>query len=258
MPQPLCVPSLMDVRVIEPSAFYRTYTDIFELLRADTQALREETYRLRYQVYCVEKKFLDSTENPNDMEMDCYDERSVHYLLRHRPSGVAVGTVRLILPNESDLQRSFPLQAISDIPALKDPDHIRKTCEISRFCISQILRKRVTDSLYGSVQIPDSLCDSALSERRRVVNYAALGLIRACIEVMQEHGIAEAYQVCEPALSRVLSMIGISSRPVGAAIEYHGLRQPVIVNDRETLTNTLQNAPDVWEVLSDRGRLHVY
>src|SRR6185436_337975 len=68
-------------------------SEAFDLVVADTPALRCEAYRLRYQVYSLERGF---EPGDNGMEIDSYDDQSQHVLLLHRESDAVVGTVRLI------------------------------------------------------------------------------------------------------------------------------------------------------------------
>ena len=52
-------------------------------------------YALRYQVYCVERGFLDPTSYPDQRERDSYDEISLHYGLYSLDDQLA-GTMRLV------------------------------------------------------------------------------------------------------------------------------------------------------------------
>jgi len=63
------------------------YNEHFDVVRADTRALLDQAYRLRYQVYCVENPFESPAEQVNGRETDLDDDRSVHALLVHRRSG---------------------------------------------------------------------------------------------------------------------------------------------------------------------------
>ena len=58
---------------------------------ADTPELISEVFRLRYQVYCVEKGY---EPGYNGMESDEFDHDARHVLLIHRASGEPLGTVR--------------------------------------------------------------------------------------------------------------------------------------------------------------------
>ena len=82
----------------------------FETCLANTPALAETAYRIRYQVYCVERGFESAQEHATGLETDAYDNRSLAGLLIHRPSGDAMGTVRLVLPDFS-APGVFPVEA---------------------------------------------------------------------------------------------------------------------------------------------------
>src|SRR5262245_47223004 len=74
----------------------------FRIVEVASRDLREASYRLRYEVYCVENTFLVAGDYPDGLETDEYDDRSLHALLQHVPSGKFVGTVRLIMPTAGD------------------------------------------------------------------------------------------------------------------------------------------------------------
>src|SRR3954454_20844184 len=76
----------------------KLYTRHFDVVRADTPALLNRVYELRYQVYCVENAFEDPAESLGGREIDADDDRAVHVLLIHRESGEAAGTARVIFP----------------------------------------------------------------------------------------------------------------------------------------------------------------
>ena len=85
------------------------FDDEYEIIMADTPELIEESYRLRYQVYCTERHFL---EGEDGIETDEYDDHSHHILLVHRESRQAVGSARLIVGSVFRPTRSFPMQRL--------------------------------------------------------------------------------------------------------------------------------------------------
>lgn len=239
----------------QPSSLWDSYNATFEVVKADTPELLQMVFQLRYQIYGVENNFLHHGDNLGEFEIDIYDANAEHYLLLHRASGLPVGSVRMVLPKLTDLSSSLPIQAVCpDIPAFSDPNHMRYASEISRFCISKEMRRRVTDGDWGAARGPVPV--GAPEIDRRVLNCVMLGLIRACIESGQQHGIHYAYLICEPTLLRLLNKVGVGSTTLGPLVEYHGLRQPVLIDDdTKLLENTYQTHPDVWSILSDNGRL---
>src|SRR5580704_10802799 len=78
---------------------------------ADTPALLREAYRLRYQVYCVERGF---EAGQNGIEYDEYDKFAQHAVVRWQQTGEVVGTVRLILPKTPAGGHDFPLEHACD------------------------------------------------------------------------------------------------------------------------------------------------
>src|SRR5438270_11840526 len=89
----------------------KLYTRHFDVVRADTPALLDRVYELRYQVYCLENPFEDPADNPGGREIDADDDRAAHILLIHRESGAAAGTARIIFPDHS---RALPIQRVLD------------------------------------------------------------------------------------------------------------------------------------------------
>ena len=83
----------------------------FQLLSANTKDLIEQAFALRYQVYCMERQFLEGDgEQPSGYESDEHDQHAVHSLLLHKPHDAAIGTARLILPQAKP--NSLPIQQL--------------------------------------------------------------------------------------------------------------------------------------------------
>ena len=70
----------------------------FETRLAETPATIEAAHQLRYQVYCLERKFENATEHSTGLETDQYDRHAIQGVLFHRPTERPIGTVRMILP----------------------------------------------------------------------------------------------------------------------------------------------------------------
>ena len=160
------------------------FTKYFEILRADTPALLEEAFRLRYEVYCQEGCLpgFDPLDYPDGLERDIYDyeHRSVHCLLRHRPTGSNAGTVRLVLADPVQPDAPFPIEVAAGEHI--DRDYLSKFCaargtigECSRFLVARRFRSR-----RGEQQWPDGLAEEGLdadrgSDERRVSNASGSG-----------------------------------------------------------------------------------
>lgn len=138
---------------------------------AVTPEQKDEVFRIRYRVYCSEKRWLDEADYPDGREKDVFDAHSVHFLARTE-EGRAVGTVRLIMPS----QQGFPIERNFDLQDI--PPH--SATEASRLAV--------------------------LAEQRG--SKAAMGLYRTAYNYAAEHGITCIYAVLEKKLLHTLQRIG--------------------------------------------------
>jgi N-acyl amino acid synthase of PEP-CTERM/exosortase system len=249
-----CENGIRGMHDIPATAERQRLIDLYEreylVLQADRAERRRAAHRLRYQVYCLENPFEESSAYPDGMERDEFDDHSVQSLLQRRVDGAAIGTVRLILPVEGRAGDSLPFQRLCRpiVPLLDLLLPIETMAEVSRFCISKELRRR------------PAIQGSGAETARRIASlsrYATLGLIRSLIENSIEHGITHWCLVVEPALMRFLASLGLRFHPLGPVVEHHGLRQPCHADLAMLLDGVREQRPDVWEVITDDGRLAV-
>ena len=125
---------------METSLYERSTTGVDDcaVLIADTSGLIEEVFRLRYQVYCLEKGYETGRDG---MEFDKYDDRARHVLLVHRASGQAIGTVRVIPSSRTGGVSGLPMSSVCG-PGLLRGLPTLTTGEISRFAVSK--RRRLS------------------------------------------------------------------------------------------------------------------
>lgn len=97
---------------------------------------REKAFRLRYDVYCKEKKWLDSTQYWDMLEKDEHDERSETFLAYDANTMQPIGTIRVII-NDNDLS---PLP-ITEHPSIDSNLNTAKCVEISRFAVLGSVRQ---------------------------------------------------------------------------------------------------------------------
>ena len=101
--------------------------------------------RLRYDVYCLECRYLDASQHPNGREIDEFDPHSIHFASTNERSEM-VSTLRLVL----DSPLGFPLEhhagTLSEEFRRLPRD---KTAEISRLILAKSYRRRANDGLYG-------------------------------------------------------------------------------------------------------------
>jgi len=75
--------------VIAASNSFDYFKRNLSVVPADSDELLDRVFRLRFQVYCVERGFEDAAEHPNGRERDRDDRRSLHFLVLDRATGVA-------------------------------------------------------------------------------------------------------------------------------------------------------------------------
>ena len=166
------------LRGVEPVKSFETY---FDLLRAETPETLREVFRLRYRVYCLERRFENPADHPNGQETDQFDRRSLHSLLVYQRTGAMTGTVRLVLPELGGAadhiphspgtvrlimpidgaDPALPIQQVCSELAVWPQDLLpaATTAEISRFAVSKDFRRRIGESQFA-------FADTHVSERR--------------------------------------------------------------------------------------------
>lgn len=226
----------------------------FEMVPALSEELKNEVYKLRFQVYCNETNFEDPAAHPDGMEYDEFDERSIHYLIAHRNSNAYAATTRLILPDLQKPDILFPIEkySIIDNPEpLKDIER-KKLAEVSRFCVSKEFKRRKNEigSLTG---INENSIQYITEDERRTFPHITIALIACLIRISEEHHIHYWYAVMEPALLRFLSTLGIHFTGIGPVTEYHGKRKPGVIKVSDLLSGVFQKNPSIWSMLTNDG-----
>lgn len=218
----------------------------FELVSANTRALMEAAFALRYQVYCVERKFEDPARQQGGLETDQFDRHAVHSLLFHRSCEEAIGTARLILPEARP--NSLPIQQLLKNHGLNAADYFpsEATAEISRFAVSKEFRRRD----FG-LEAPLS----AEADRERRSYLPCLGLVQILLRQSIDLGVEYWGAVMEPQLLRWLAMLGICFEPIGPMVSHHGLRQPSYCHLPTMLRELARTKPEFWDVVTNGGEL---
>jgi N-acyl-L-homoserine lactone synthetase len=198
------------------------------VLVADTPELVSEVFRLRYQVYCVERGYEPGYDG---MESDEFDTDARHVLLIHRTSGEPVGTVRIVPSSPISGLRGLPMTAVCAPSVMRDLPP-RTTGEISRFALS---KQRRMSCRAGSM--------------------VRLGLMQGVVRLSGELGLTDWCAIMEPMLLRLLQMNAIHFAPLGPLVEHHGLRQPSYGNIARVLAQMRAQQWDVWNYVTLGGTL---
>ena len=205
---------------------------------AFTDSLRNESFKIRHNVYCEELKFEDIKQD--GMEKDGFDLHSTHCLIRHRPTGAFAGTVRIVRADSKDQLlpiEKYCIHSISDEKVHPSDFPRHEICEISRLAVPAQFRKRAADKFSGSAT--GVINEHIYSEKElRCFPFIAVGLYLSAASITLQHGIQHCFVMMEPRLARSLRFVGIPFDQVGPVVEYHGKRAPFYIS-RELLMNGL-------------------
>src|SRR4051794_9244487 len=136
------------------------FEEEFRVESVNSPETAEEAFRLRHQVYCLERGY---EPDRGGVEIDEFDAHARQVVLRRKSTGEVVGTVRLVLFS-TEAAESFPIQQVCEASLLSDLP-LTTTAEVSRFAISKQRRgvTRAADALMrlalvrGIVQLSDEI-----------------------------------------------------------------------------------------------------
>ncbi len=227
-----------------------TFSNYFQIIFADTPELKEEVYRIRYEVYCRELRYENASEFPDGLEKDVYDERSRHCLLLHRSSGFYAGCIRLVLPDPASREAIFPFEhscAGKLHQELAGPVFAQRHLlgEYSRLAVPEQFRRRKGEkhTQLGNLEIP-----AAKPEELRQFMHIPFGLYLAGAAVAVSSGLGGVVAMMEPRLARHLKRFGMIYQQIGEVVDHHGPRAPFYCS-RETLFKYLD--PEIRKMLDD-------
>lgn len=231
-----------------------TFNDYFRMVPALTDELKNEVYKLRYQVYCLETGFEDPGHYPEGLEFDVFDSHSVHYLLYNLNAQCYMATTRLILPVANDPNEKYPIELFCPIDNMDALAHIdrRHLAEASRFCVSKAFRRRKNE-MSNLMGIGTEAENVFTAEERRIFPQITLALFACLIKMSYENNIHDWYAVMEPALIRIFSTLGMNFIGIGPITDYHGNRRPCTIKVSDLLDGVKQKDINSWNLLTNNG-----
>lgn len=184
---------------------------------AQTKSEMTAIYKLRYDVYCLEKNFLDPNDYPGRMEHDIWDKHAVHFIAKCG-SDIA-GTVRLI----KDSPQGFPIEKHFDIQ--RPEGHAKVFAEGSRYIVNQ--------------------------DYRHSIYQTANGLNRCIINYCKNNDITDLFIVLDERLYTAYTRIGLLLKKLGEPVYCYGcINAPYVMPLKETLINLKTNKPKMYEFFS--------
>lgn len=232
-------------------AKYKTadmFRNCLSVICAESEEMLDRVFRLRFQVYCLERRFEEANEHPDGRERDDYDWRSMHFLVSDRATASAMGTVRLILPRVGD---DLPVLRVIGAGERRRVDlPLTTTAEVSRFAIARAFRRQLEAGWYHAGELTPMPGGS----RGPALQLVTFGLIQAVLKMTLTGGISHIVAMMEPSLLRLLGRLGIEFHPIGGPVQYHGLRQPGWAAVDRLVDRVRDCHGELWEVVTDAAR----
>lgn len=214
----------------------------FTYLRVDSQPqYLWATYRLRYSVYCIEKKFLDKDHYPNRLEVDSYDSHSLHFAAID-DEDLVKGTSRLVIATPGE---RYPL----DLHCTLDRTLPSNTAEISRTCISKRYRRPErpqTGDAFGLTMMTRSIAEDERKRINRLRMTIVLGLYKVMWQESKRSGIDNWLAAMEPSLARLLTRQHFPTVQVGPEVDYYGRVAPYLMNAASIESSLAEHNPDLY------------
>ena len=231
-----------------------SFDHYFSVRLANTQALKDEVYRIRYEVYCEEFGYEPAEDFPDRKECDTYDSKSTHCLVIHRDSGRTAGCVRLVPAEPSGPGALLPFERYCGNSLTSEHwEAIRKmsrstVCEISRLSVSKVFRRRAREQATRYGAIPESKFSLA---EKRIFPYVAVSLFLAATVLTDLTDHRNAFAMMEPTLPRIMNRVGIVFQKVGNNIDYHGRRAAHFITTDSALEGMKPEYRELYEIIRE-------
>ncbi len=210
----------------------------FRFGRINNSALLAESYRLRYQVYCLERGFLPISSYPCGMERDWYDNEALHFAAIDE-TGHMAGTIRLVGAHN----RHFPLLEKCSL----DIDIPANTVEVSRLAVSRgHERQAVNPGGHFVSQITPPIKLKNMDDRRWH-SELAIGLYKIIFREAKHQGMQYLLAAMEASLARILVRFQLPFRAIGPVVDYYGKVQPFLLKLSECEQHFSKVMPDMYE-----------
>ncbi|MFH0952584.1 MAG: PEP-CTERM/exosortase system-associated acyltransferase [Patescibacteria group bacterium] len=198
--------------------FSKTFNKKFNFYTTESNIDLDDIFRIRYQVYCVERGFLDKDNYPDNRETDEYDKHSVHFILRNNEDEIAA-SVRLIMNSD----KPFPIEKHFNLSLHVPIDSRDKLAEISRLVVAKSYRKK----------------------------FLMIALIKGMFAYVSKMGITHVYSVLDDSLHPVLLRLGLPFKRIGQPTIYQGLTSPYIIEVNEMLEALEEKNPLLHKYMSN-------
>lgn len=225
------------------------FKQYFEIVPAFSDALKDEVYRIRHEVYCEDLKFEPTRSNGH--ETDEHDANSLHLLMRSVKTNEFVGCTRIVRPPPENPGRPLPFEAtcastldrtIVDSAALPRD----RVAEVSRLAVIAGYRRRKGEA---NCAVSISGEDFGTPKQARFP-FIPIGLYLGTTELARLNGIETVFVLTEERLANHFGKLGFSLQHIGSPIEHHGRRIPSMMSVSGTIDNMRSNLRPLYQTIA--------
>ncbi|WP_085284139.1 PEP-CTERM/exosortase system-associated acyltransferase [Colwellia chukchiensis] len=224
----------------------------FLIQLANTRALKEEVFKIRYGVYSYELGW--ETGNQQQMETDIFDNYAYHCLIKHRRTGTYAGCIRLIVPpaNRSDFLLPCENHCLHYAwPEVIDSTELPRGSfgEISRLAVLSSFRRRLRERRKPFVINSFESNTIFTEDEHRNFPNIAIGLYLASLSLADICDHQGTFVMMEPRLNRCLSRIGLQFQQASDLIEHHGKRAMFHLARENFKSNLKPELQELYELI---------
>jgi N-acyl amino acid synthase of PEP-CTERM/exosortase system len=205
------------------------FNRFFSIMPASRDADRNDVFFIRHDVYARELGF--EPVRPDQKEVDAYDARSVHCLMRTAEANARlVGCARVVLTDPQAPDSLLPFEIACKDSLYRDqidPSKLPRdrVAEVSRLAVlSDFRRRRGEEHREVAIDVSD------FGDRQQPrFPYIPVGLYMASVLLAQRRNIEYLFTLTEPRLAEHFAKLGVKIVPIGAPIEHRGMRVPSLI-----------------------------
>jgi N-acyl amino acid synthase of PEP-CTERM/exosortase system len=227
----------------------------FKFKKVDSEELLKEIYRVRYEVYCQECGFLPTADYPDGLEIDEFDEHSVHFAAF--ANSEVIGTSRLVMNSE----HGYPLDEHCKVIYVNESELPKDgLVEVSRLALRKTFRRRKEDGIYavesyltkseGGI-LPENPDEMTAQDRKRHQPVVILGLYKTMYQETRRVGFTHWYAAMEKKLWYSLKKFNFTFQEIGPLVDYYGPVTPYLGVIEQLEKEVSENSPELWAFLLD-------
>lgn len=223
----------------------------FEIVPAYSDALKDEVFRIRHQVFCEELGF--EPQKPDRRERDEYDAHALHLLIRSVKTGNFMGCTRIIRARPGDLLYPLPFEmtcAATIDRSIVDPATLPREsiAEVSRLAVAAEFRTRK-----GEPNNPPTISENDFGTPAQPrFPYIPVGLYFASAELAILNGIETLFVLTEERLARHFRTLGIKIETIGGPVEHRGERIPSRIPTPGFIDNIHEDLRPLYRVTAEQ------